>query len=211
MRDLELIVVNRSYVPNNFGLINKRELHTYVDASESAIGCVIYLKLTDHTDRSSVNFVISASRVNPKSCTSMPRSELCAALLGVKLYSEVLRELKFDIDGSYFYSDSKVVLSYISNTTKRFTKYVSNRILSILKVTFPEQWLYINSAYNPADLASRPQTVEALRASNWLTGPDDLWQTTSPSERPEATPNLVDELPETLELKATVKVCKKRL
>lgn len=38
----------------------------------------------------------------------------------------------------------------------------------------PEQWRYIETSTNPADLATRGITVKALLESNWLCGPHFL-------------------------------------
>ena len=55
----------------------------------------------------------------------------------------------------YFWTDSKVVLSYIRNDTSRFKTFVANRIYQIKENTNAEQWSYIPTRENPADDASR--------------------------------------------------------
>ncbi|XP_071942937.1 uncharacterized protein [Antedon mediterranea] len=70
-----------------------------------------------------------------------------------------------------FYSDSRVVLGYISNQTRRFYVYVSNRIERILRTTQPAQWRYIESGKNPADLATRGISASDPTLSEWMIGP----------------------------------------
>ena len=51
---------------------------------------------------------------------------------------------------------------------------MSNRIQQIRKSTSPEQWCYIASNLNPADLATRAVEAEKLSESAWLQGPSFL-------------------------------------
>jgi hypothetical protein len=77
---------------------------------------------------------------------------------------------------SYFYTDSKIVLGYLSNTSKRFYIYVTNRISQIRELTDASQWHHVISKDNPADYASRGLSPDQLKTSSWLTGPQFLWQ-----------------------------------
>ena len=70
-------------------------------------------------------------------------------------------------------SDSKVVLGYIQNESRRF--YVANRVQLIRISTAPNQWRYIGTARNPADLATRCVTKEKQVESPWIRGPEFLW------------------------------------
>ncbi|XP_033111447.1 uncharacterized protein LOC117112469 [Anneissia japonica] len=73
-----------------------------------------------------------------------------------------------------YYSDSRLVLGYISNQTRRFYVYVSNKVERILNTTQSVQWRYIQSDKNPADLPSRGITSSGLASSEWLKGPEFL-------------------------------------
>ena len=63
--------------------------------------------------------------------TSIPRLELTAATLAVKLAAQLRKELAVEIHEKVFWTDSKVVLGYIQNTTKWFKIFVANRIHQI--------------------------------------------------------------------------------
>ncbi len=82
----------------------------------------------------------------------------------------------------YYWTDSRVVLGYVNNDAKRFHTFVANRIQSIKSSTCPEQWRHVNSENNPADHASRGLSIAQLKDSNWLKGPDFLWQRDVPNE-----------------------------
>lgn len=103
--------------------------------------------------------------------TTIPRQELCAAVLVVEVAESIQRNLDHPLDNLQFYSDSKVVLGYINNQTRRFYVYVANRVQRIRKSTIPEQWKYVPTHKNPADLATRPILADNLKDSLWYSGP----------------------------------------
>ena len=59
-----------------------------------------------------------------------------------------------------YYTDSKVVLGYITNESKRFYLYVANRYQLIRSLSSPDQWRYVESECNPESecVASNPVT-----------------------------------------------------
>ena len=75
-----------------------------------------------------------------------------------------------------FWTDSKVVLGYIANETRRFHIFVGNRVQQIQEHTSPDQWHYVDTKSNPADHASRGLNPQGLQKSSWLTGPAFLWE-----------------------------------
>ncbi|KAL0147688.1 hypothetical protein M9458_056997 [Cirrhinus mrigala] len=142
-------------------------------------------------------FIISGKKVlqemmnhyllNPKMFhPSKHRKVHCALVMGkarvaptkvVTIPSSILKEeLALKVDREYFWTDSQVVLGYISNEARRFHVFVANRVQRIRETTDPRQWYYINTGENPADYASRGLTIEELINSNWLTGPRFLWK-----------------------------------
>ena len=77
-----------------------------------------------------------------------------------------------------FWSDSKVVLGYIRNTTKKFKIFVANRIQQIHENSEVNQWRYVPSKNNPADHASRGliDANSGRKCSTWINGPQFLWE-----------------------------------
>ena len=122
-----------------------------------------------------VSFISGTSKVAPKCATSIPRLELCAAMEAAKCATSIISELNRKPEAVFLHSDSRIVLDYISNSKRRFSKYVERRIAIILDHTEPEDWHYVNTQDNPADLASRPQMPLELIKSHWFTGPSFLW------------------------------------
>lgn len=120
----------------------------FTDASEKAIAAVAYLRTLDEDGNSQLGFVMGKAKVAPKHGHTIPRLELCAAVLGVEIYETILDELEFELRKVTFFTDSKVVLGYINNETKRFYVYVRNRVDSIRRLTHPSQWNYIPTNLN---------------------------------------------------------------
>ena len=76
---------------------------------------------------------------------------------------------------NYYWTDGQVVLSYISNESKRFHIDVSNRVQQIKELSSVKEWKYIPTDLNPADDASRGLTLENIDNNCRLfKGPDFL-------------------------------------
>jgi len=84
-------------------------LHVFADASLVAIGFVIYATSVSPFDNNHVSFVVGGSKVAPKSATTIPRLELCAALEASFAVNNIMRHLKVKIEGVSCYTDSKIV------------------------------------------------------------------------------------------------------
>ena len=119
--------------------------------------------------------MFAKSRVSPIKPITVPRLELTAAVLAVRSSVMLEREFKFGCSVKhFFYSDSTVVLGYISNSTRRFQVFVANRVGTIQSLTTASQWSHVSGKENPADLASRGCLPSVLPQTNWFQGPTFL-------------------------------------
>lgn len=100
-----------------------------------------------------------------------------------------LEELDTNLDEVKFFSDSKVVLGYISNESRQF--YVHNRVQCIRWSIQASQWNYVPSDLNPANHATRAIPASQLALSSWLTGPAFLTNS-QPNQPDKETFNLID-------------------
>ena len=177
------------------------QLHVFCDASEIAYGAVAYFRKVIH-GHVNVSFVISKTRRSPIKTLTIPRLELQAAVVATRLKSKILEEIDFEVDETHLWSDSKIVLHYISNTHRRFSVYVSHRVAEIVSNSDIKEWHHIPGAMNVADDCTRGIEIRDLTPEcRWISGPKFL---SLPSEQwpsNEAVPE-IDE--SELELKASV-------
>ncbi|XP_061191617.1 uncharacterized protein LOC133199804 [Saccostrea echinata] len=172
---LENLRIPRMYTPVSLSSASSSKVHVYSDASEKAISAVVYLQTIDDLGEVNIGFVIGKSRIAPKQGNNIPRLELCAALLATELAQTVFQQLDLNQDSAKYYTDSRVVLGYLHNRSRRFYNYVSNRINMIHRRSKPEQWTFVSTQDNPADIGTRCYTsVEDMSQSDWLRGPIQL-------------------------------------
>ena len=167
--------IPRCLKPQDANDLTEYELHHFADASEIAYGVVTYLRAIDENDNAHSTLVMAKSRLAPVKTMTIPRLELAAAALSVKVDSVVRRELDIDIKKSVFWTDSTIVLGYISNVNKRFQTYVANRISAIHQGSTLDQWHHIESSLNPADDVSRGLSAnDIVQSERWILGPSFL-------------------------------------
>ena len=153
LQELSSITIPRCIKPPDFN-VSAVEFHHFADASTSGYGVCSYARLIDSNGSVSVSLVFAKSRVSPIKPVTVPRLELTAAVLAVCCSVILEKEFKFDCSVKhFFYSDSTVVLGYISNSTRRFQVFVANRVGTIQSLTTASQWSHVSGKENPADLA----------------------------------------------------------
>ena len=171
---LHQVKISRCYYPTGFD-VAQIELHHFSDASTTGYGQCSYVRFISTDGRVHCCLVAGKSRVAPTKVTTIPRLELTAAVVSVKVSCLLKRELDYRNATEFFWTDSKVVFGYIHNEARRFHTFVSNRIQFIRDKTTLDQWSYVPTEQNPADHASRGLTVNELCNSTWLRGPSFLW------------------------------------
>lgn len=67
------------------------------------------------------------------------------------------------VQGSHFWSDSTIVLSWIRSHIANSGQFVQRRLLEIRELTDVKSWYYVPSEENPADIPSRGLRVGELR------------------------------------------------
>ena len=152
----------------------RQELRVFSDASKEAIGAVAYLKIYDVNGSSKLGFVLGKSKVSPSHRHTIPRLELCAAVLATELSDFIMKHLTLSLKPVSFYTDSQVVLGYLNNETRRFYVYFGNRVDRVHKSSSKTQWSYVPTELNPADLATRPVRACDIQKCMWLKGPESF-------------------------------------
>lgn len=149
------------------------DIHGFADASQLAYGCCFYIRVT-HKEEFKTTLLIAKSKVAPLVHQSLPRLELCAALL----LSRTWDKIKFKFDRFkyriFFWSDSKIVLNWLTNHSSSFVCFVANRVSEIQNLTHDITWRHVPSKQNPADVVSRGCLAMDLHNTFWFTGPTFL-------------------------------------
>ncbi|CAI6344131.1 unnamed protein product [Macrosiphum euphorbiae] len=149
------------------------QLHGFCDASQEAYGACVYTRTQNSNGDVETALYVSKSRVAPLHATTIPRLELCGAVLLSDLTTEVISELKkLNINlhqrDVVLWSDSTVVITWINSTQPHC---------------------------NPADLITRGQTVNNLQqCSMWWSGPH--WLSKHHTSWPTRTQPILNEVPE---------------
>lgn len=166
--------VNKINIPRWLQTTNNdmRELHVFADASQRAYAAAVYLKCKGAEDVY-VSLLTAKTKVAPiEKEISIPRMELCAAVLATKLIHEVSQIMRVPKTNLYAWSDSTVVLAWLRGEPSRWATFVSNRVSEILTVLDRDQWNHVKTDQNPADCASRGMSIAELTVHNlWWNGP----------------------------------------
>ncbi|XP_072946527.1 uncharacterized protein [Epargyreus clarus] len=150
------------------------EFHAFSDASERAYGACIYSRTCCEDGTVHIQLIASKNKVAPLKPTTMPRLELCAALLSTRLYAKLVSSLTIPVT-CRFWCDSTIVLGWLATPVQRLKSFVRNRVNEINENTAGYPWSYVPSLENPADLVSRGVKADVISASSlWWSGPQFL-------------------------------------
>lgn len=151
------------------------QVHGFCDASQIAYGACIYIRSTNRGGKHQVSLLCSKSRVAPLKVLSLPRLELCGALLLARLVSVSLKALDFTPNKVFYWCDSTIVLSWLAAEPVEWKTFVGNRTAEIQRLTKRYQWNHIKSCDNPADVISRGLDPNRLKDCRiWWEGPNWL-------------------------------------
>lgn len=114
-------------------------IHTMVDASLLAYAAVSYVRHKYEDGEVTVRFIAAKAKVAPTKATSVPRLELMAAVLGLRLTRKVSELLQIPFENCTPWTDSKDVIFWIQDQSRRYNRgqsrryktFVGNRISEI--------------------------------------------------------------------------------
>ncbi|XP_047032656.1 uncharacterized protein LOC124639368 [Helicoverpa zea] len=153
------------------------EIHAFSDASQCAYGACVYVKTVNQNNEVSIKLLCAKSKVAPLKPVTIPRLELCAALLAARLTRAVCSAIRHQYSRVVHWCDSSVVLAWIHSVPRNLKTFVANRIGEITEITQPSSWRYVPTSENPADHISRGVNPSQLGTlSLWWDGPSFLYQ-----------------------------------
>ena len=111
---LEKLKISRCVKPKEFGEVVCREIHMFSDASSYGFGAAAYLRLVDDSGRIHSSLMFGKAHLAPVKALSIPRLELTAATVAVRIGILMIRELSLPAE-VFYHTDSTTVLRYIAN------------------------------------------------------------------------------------------------
>ncbi|XP_039439556.1 uncharacterized protein LOC120420555 [Culex pipiens pallens] len=170
--DAQTFRLPRSYFGNaRSDEIKEIQLHIFADAGEKAYGCVGYFRAIVRSEVECA-FVMSRSKVAPLQLTAVPRLELNGSGLAARMSQTIHENHNFTITKTFFWIDSAVVLSWIRSDQRRYKQYVGFRIGEILSLTNIDDWNFVSTRVNIADILTKWSTdLDLSPSSPWVRCP----------------------------------------
>ncbi|XP_070167586.1 uncharacterized protein [Polyergus mexicanus] len=119
-----------------------RTVHGFADASERAYAAVVYLK-SENEGQSDISLISAKSRVAPVKQVTLPRLELCAAMLLAQLVQHTVKVLNLQDAPMYLWTDSMVALGWIQGHPVKWKTYVANRVAEIQRLVPEAHWNHL--------------------------------------------------------------------
>ena len=124
--------------PQRFVLRTKQAdtvfLQLFCDASEIGYAACILIVAQDELDMRGSTLLTTKTKIAPRKAQSIPRQELCAALLGSQLinsFHENLIKMNVKVQSQYAWTDSTFVLNWLSSEPSVWATFVANRVAKV--------------------------------------------------------------------------------
>ena len=175
--EAEKLEFSRCLTPEN--AVGNPQLIILSDGSEEAYGCAAYIRwqLADGTFWCTL--IMAKSRIAPVNRVSIPQMELNGAVLNKRIREVITSESRFNFEKIHQFVDSETVLCQLYKVSQKFRVYEGVRIGEIQAATHGnmQEWGWVSTEDNVADLTTRPQPVSAIGpGSAWMSGPAFLYK-----------------------------------
>jgi len=144
--DESLKDVSEFSIPRWFGTsssVQGIELHGFSDASQDALGAVLYLRTFHDYADAKVVLLTAKSKVAPVKRQTIPRLELSAAVLLARLLARVRTIIDYQHVPIHLWTDSTVSLAWIRGHPSRWKEFVSNRVTAIQELAPNARWHHV--------------------------------------------------------------------
>ena len=165
------------------GAVGSPSLVGFSDASMTATCAVIYMVWeVEGNQVGTARILIAKGRVTPVHGMTIPRAELQALVILLRLASTVLKATEEKIARVTFATDSRCVLAALHKPAPAMKPYFANRVAEVWALLKElgemcqqiDNPLFVPGSANPSDLGTR----EGARQADL--GPDSVWQTGPP-------------------------------
>ena len=142
-------------------------LHTFSDASEKAHAAAVYSRHKFEDGSVTTRLIAFMTRLAPL--------KTVGALIGLRLASQVCSTLDISSSNVTYWVDSLNACYWIRGQSRENKPFVAHRVGEIHEKSNPNQWRYVTTDLNPADLGTRGMTAQELTdSSKWWNGPNFL-------------------------------------
>ncbi|XP_045445808.1 uncharacterized protein LOC123653874 [Melitaea cinxia] len=144
-----------------------KELHIFTDASQHAYGACAYIRsFVNNNSPPNVRLLCAKSKVAPIKSISIPRLELCGALLGAKLYNKIKNSLHPDdfqalTPGHFLIGRPLTAPMYEDLTVTPYTRLARYDRVEQLRQHFWKRW-------------SKEYVSELQRRTKWIENKDRI-------------------------------------
>ncbi|XP_044759014.1 uncharacterized protein LOC123316831 [Coccinella septempunctata] len=150
-------------------ILTTQSVHVFCDASADAYAACIFLRTETGDGQVVLRLIEGKSRVAPIKKLTIPRLELLAATIGVRIFRNFQTNYEINLQ-AFFWSDSSTVLSWIKRK-ENWKPFIWNRVEEIKRFSKPIDWYHVPGDMNPADLPSQGCSAKSLADGRWWEGP----------------------------------------
>lgn len=111
---------------NTLSTCQSIQLHGFSDASQVAYAAVVFIRVEDDNGFVQVSMVTAKTRVAPIKIMTIPRLELCAAVLLANLLHQTQKSLELSNVNTFAWSDSKIVLAWLKGSPSKWNAFVAH-------------------------------------------------------------------------------------
>jgi len=105
------------------------QLHGFCDSSEKAYEACLYLRSVNQQREVTTKLLCSKSRVAPVKKVTLPRLELCGALLLAQLIQKTVPALNLKTDRILLWTDSTIVFSWLATSANKWKTFMPTEFL----------------------------------------------------------------------------------
>ena len=156
-------------------VIGEPMLIVFSDGSKEAFGACAYIRWKVGKDRFWVRLISAKNRIAPARVISIPRMELCGAVIGVRLRQLIEEEQSLEFASIMHIIDSTIVYGQVQDESHLYKTFVANRVGEVQRKSKKDEWWLVASKDNVADTTTRIMSPTDLGIDTvWQNGPDYL-------------------------------------
>lgn len=179
MNQVKEICIPRSVIPEEKMLDVPGRIITLADAANHACGCAVYVGFAKSDGTFTCDLILAKSKMVHG---TIPRNELEGMVLAAESSLFVYQVLKEMVHPPRIYTDSRIVLCWVLNKSKRLRMWAFNRVQAIHNMMKQQNGdlestpiYHISGLENLADMLTKPKSLKSCEmqsSSAWHKGLD---------------------------------------